>query len=86
MACARRLDFGYVDHPPLAPFLLRIHTELWGESIVSIRLLPALAGALTVYLTGWLAAFFGGGRWAQSLAAVTVILAPAFSSCSIFSR
>ena len=78
MACARRFDFGYVDHPPLAPFLLRIHTELWGESIVSIRLLPALAGALTVYLTGWLAAFFGGGRWAQSLAAVTVILAPAF--------
>ena len=78
MACARRLELGYVDHPPLAPFLLRIHTELFGESIVAIRLLPALAGALTVYLTGWLAAFFGGGRWAQSLAAITVILAPVF--------
>jgi len=78
LACARRLDFGYVDHPPLAPFLLRLHTALWGESIVSIRLLPALAGAVTVYLSGWLAAFFGGGRWAQSLAAITVILAPAF--------
>ena len=78
LACARRLDFGYVDHPPLAPFLLRIHTALFGESIVSIRLLPALAGAVTVYLSGWLAAFFGGGRWAQSLAAITATLAPAF--------
>ncbi|GMR24667.1 MAG: glycosyltransferase family 39 protein [Acidobacteriota bacterium] len=78
LACARRLDFGYVDHPPLAPFLLRIQTEIFGESIVSIRFLPALAGAVTVYLTGWLAAFFGGGRWAQTLAAITVLLAPAF--------
>lgn len=78
LACARRLDFGYVDHPPLAPFLLRLHTALWGESIASIRFLPALAGAVTVYLTGWLAAFFGGGRWAQSLAAIAVTLTPAF--------
>ena len=45
IACARRLDLGYVDHPPLAPFLLRIHSTLFGESIASIRLLPALAGA-----------------------------------------
>ena len=76
LACARRLDFGYVDHPPLAPFLLRVHTTLFGESIVSIRVLPALAGAVTVYLTGWLAAFFGGGRWAQAVAAIAVALSP----------
>lgn len=78
LACARRLDFGYVDHPPLAPFVLRLHTALFGDSILSIRALSALVGAATVYLTGWLAAFLGGGRWAQALAAIAVALAPAF--------
>ena len=75
IACARRLDFGYVDHPPLAPFLLRLAMSVFGESVVAIRLLPALAAAALAYLTGWLTAFFGGGRWAQGFAAVTVTLA-----------
>lgn len=78
IACARRLAFGYVDHPPLAPFLLRAQMALFGDSIASIRFLPALASAATVYLAGWLAAFFGGGRWAQLVAGVSVVLAPAF--------
>lgn len=29
IACARRLDFGYVDHPPLAPAILRL---IWRSS------------------------------------------------------
>jgi hypothetical protein len=76
IACARRLDLGYVDHPPLAPALLRIQMSLFGDSIASIRFLPALVGGVMVYLSGWLAAFFGGGRWAQALAAVSVMLMP----------
>lgn len=78
IACAQRLDFGYVDHPPLTPFLLHIQMSLFGDSVASIRFLPALAGAVLAYLAGWLAAFFGGGRWAQALAAVSVILAPVY--------
>ncbi len=81
IACAQRLDWGYVDHPPLAPFLLRVQMSLFGDSIASIRFVPALVGAVTVYLSGWLAAFFGGGRWAQALAGVSVMLAPV---CLIF--
>ena len=75
IACARRLDFGYVDHPPLAPLMLRFATSLFGESVVAIRLLPAFAAAALAYLTGWLTSFFGGGRWAQGFAAVAVTLA-----------
>ena len=69
IACARRLDFGYVDHPPLAPFLLRLVMSVFGESVVAIRLLPAMGAAALAYLTGWLTAFFGGGRWAPGFPA-----------------
>ncbi len=78
LACARRLDFGYVDHPPLAPFLLRMNSWLLGESIPSIRLLPALCGAATVLFSGWLAALLGGGRLAQGLTALAVFFCPVF--------
>jgi hypothetical protein len=75
LACARRLDFGYVDHPPLAPLLLWINTAIGGDSIASIRFLPAIAGAATVFLSGWLAARLGGKRYAQALAAIAAMFA-----------
>lgn len=78
LACARRLDFGYVDHPPLAPFLLRVHTELFGSSLVAVRTLSALVGAATIVLAGWVAAFVGGGRYAQALTGLGVALAPLY--------
>ena len=76
LACARRLDFGYVDHPPLAPLMLRGVLETLGDSLPAMRLLPALAGAATVALTGWMAFRLGGGRFAQTIAALCVVVAP----------
>jgi hypothetical protein len=78
MACANRLAFGYVDHPPLAPFLLRLVLITLGGSVLAIRLLPALAGAATVFLTGSIARRLGGGTFAQSLAALAMAVAPGF--------
>jgi len=78
IACAKRLAWGYVDHPPLSPFLLRMNMAVFGDSLVSIRLLPAITGGVVAYLTGWLAAYFGGGRWAQGVAAIAVTLSPVF--------
>ena len=76
LVCAERLDFGYVDHPPLAPLLLSLDRRLLGDSIFALRLLPAVAGAATVFLTGLMARQLGGGRFAQSLAALALTLAP----------
>jgi len=78
MACAKRLAFGYVDHPPLAPFVLRLVLITLGGSVLAIRLLPALAGAATVFLTGSIARRLGGGTFAQSLAALAMAVAPGF--------
>lgn len=71
--CGQRLDFGFVDHPPLTPLLAQASRLLFGDSLLGLRVFPALAGAATVFLAGLLARKLGGGRRAQALAAVSVI-------------
>src|SRR6266571_3835173 len=77
IACARHLDFGYVDQPPLSILLLRLSEILLGDSLFAIRLLPALAGAAIVALTGAIARELGGRAWA-------IALACAASLCALF--
>src|SRR6266478_7491311 len=77
IACARHLDFGYVDQPPLSILLLRLSQLLLGDSLFAIRLLPALAGAAIVALTGAIARELGGRGWA-------IALACAGSLCALF--
>src|SRR5215813_2934665 len=68
IACARHLAFGYVDQPPLSILLLRLSQLLLGDSLFAIRLLPAVAGAAIVALTGVIARELGGRAWAIALA------------------
>src|ERR1700758_5587736 len=77
IACARHLDFGYVDQPPLSILLLRLNKLLLGDSLFAIRLLPALAGAATVAFIGIIARELGGRAWA-------IALACAGSLCALF--
>jgi 4-amino-4-deoxy-L-arabinose transferase-like glycosyltransferase len=69
VACSKRLALGYVDHPPLSIFLLRLVRSVIGDSLVALRLVPSLAGAATVFLTGILARRLGAGLFGQMLAA-----------------
>src|SRR5215467_860170 len=78
LACAQRLAWGYVDHPPMTVFLAWLARHLFGQSPLAIRLLPALAGAAMVWLTGRLAREMGGGRFAQLLAALAVVVVPIY--------
>ncbi len=78
IACAKRLAFGYVDHPPFAPFLLRLVLLTFGDSLLAIRLLPSFSGALTVFLTGYIARQLDAGKFAQSAAALAMALSPIF--------
>src|SRR5438552_6680999 len=68
IACARHLDFGYVDLAPLSAFLLRIELTLFGSSLFALRIFPAVASALTVALAGMLTREFGGRAWGMTLA------------------
>ncbi len=69
LQAGRHLSFGYVDQPPLTPLLARVGTELFGDSLVGVRLVSALAAGGVVLLTGLIAREFGGGRGPQALAA-----------------
>jgi len=78
LACGHHLAFGYVDHPPLVPWLARLSDALFGPWLPGLRLPATIAGAATVFLTASLARRLGGGRLAQLLAGLAVIVAPVF--------
>ncbi len=82
--CASHLDWGYVDHPPLSIAILAACKALLGTSLWAIRLPAALAGGATVMLSGLLAWRLGGGRFAQFLTALTVLIAPVFLGVDSF--
>jgi len=76
LACGEHLSWGYVDMPPLTALQAWIVRHFLGDSMLAIRLIPALAGVGLVLLTGAIVRQLGGGRFAQALAAVAVLIAP----------
>ena len=84
MACGEHLAWGYVDQPPLIALVAWLSRHLLGDSLFSLRLLPVLAGAAVVFLTGLLARELGGGRFAQFLAAAAMLFAPAYLAFDSF--
>ena len=73
---ARFLDWGYVDYPPMTPFLARIGLDVFGLSPTGIRLFAALAQSVVIVLAGLMTRELGGGGKAQILAAVAAGTAP----------
>lgn len=76
VACTERLAFGYVDHPPLSIWLLWVSRTLLGDSQLALRVLPALAGAAAVVLTGRMAWRLGARGFGQVLAGLALAVAP----------
>lgn len=72
---ARHLDWGYVDAAPLVAVYAKT-ALLLGGSLAVLRILPALAGTALVALSIAIARELGGGRFAQFLAGLCVLLAP----------
>src|SRR3989441_6911303 len=80
LSCCDHLALGYVDQPPLLPFLVRISRIVLGDSLRSIRFLPSLASSLAVVLAALIAREFGGRRFALVLTAIAVLIAPIYLS------
>src|SRR5258708_4683873 len=51
LAAGHHLAFGYVDQPSLTPLLARISSTVTGNTLVGLRVLPALALAAFVVAT-----------------------------------
>lgn len=78
VACSEHLAWGYVDHPPMNVFIAWFARHAFGDSPLGLRLLPAIAGSALVWMTGQLAREMGGSRFAQALAALSVIPVPIY--------
>lgn len=68
LACSDHPALGYVDQPALSVLILKLYTLIAGKSLFAIRLIPALAGAATVFLIGLMTREMGGRKFAQFLA------------------
>ncbi len=75
-ACTDRLDWGYVDHPPLSIFVLWFVRSVFGDSMLAARFVSASCGAATVWIGGVMAQRLGAGRSGQALAAVAIACTP----------
>jgi hypothetical protein len=75
LAMGRHLRFWRMDFPPAIAVLANVERALLGDSLVSIRLAPALAAAALVVLAALIARDLGGGWRAQALAALAVVAA-----------
>ncbi len=78
LACGQHLAWGYVDQPPLVAGLAWLARALFGTSVFGIHVIPALAGAGLVALTALLVHELGGGRLAQVLAGLAILVASVF--------
>lgn len=77
LAMGRHLQLFKMEFPPAIAILAKI-SMLSGDSLVAIRIFPAIAAALIVYLATLIARELGGNRMSQLLAAVAVMASPLF--------
>jgi len=69
LAAGKHLAFGFVDQPALTPLIARVSAELTGNTLVGLRIVPALGLAALVVMTATMSRLLGAGRTGQLLAA-----------------
>ncbi|HEX3985627.1 MAG TPA: glycosyltransferase family 39 protein [Acidobacteriaceae bacterium] len=85
LICGRHLAFGYVDQPPMVALQARLSEMLFGyQHMGSLRLISALAGAATVFLTGAIVWAMKGSRAAAALAMLGVTVAGVYLGIDSF--
>jgi len=80
MSCGDHPAWGYVDQPPLIPFLIHISRAVFGDSLRAVRFIPAVASSLLVVQSAVLAREFRGRRYAQLLTAICIAFVPKYLS------
>lgn len=78
LACANRLDFGYVDHSPFSIWILAIWKSLFGDSMFVIRIVPAIVTSTTLFVIGLFTIRLGGNKTAIIISTIGFMLTPIF--------
>jgi hypothetical protein len=69
-AMSQHPAFGYVDVPPLVPWITLIPRFLTGNALWALHVISALVCVGIILLTGLMARLLGGAGWVQGLAAL----------------
>lgn len=77
---AARPALGYVDFPPLLPWLLAAFGRLGWDSLLALRGMAALTGLLVTVVGVDLCRILGGRAWACWMTALILLFAPGFLS------
>lgn len=78
LAWTHREAWGSVDHPPLIPGLVYLLTTLFGDSLPVLRIPAMLAVLAVMLLILEMTRRLGGGRFAQLLVGLAVLVSPAY--------
>jgi 4-amino-4-deoxy-L-arabinose transferase-like glycosyltransferase len=84
IACANRIDLGYVDHPPFSIFLLAINDFIFGTSIYSIRILPALSFGALVFISYKIGTELSDKKSIGYLSLISIALFPVYMIFATF--
>lgn len=72
LALGEHLATGYWSNPPLIGLISYLSQLLPGDPLFTTRLIPAIAGAILILLTGLITRELGGNLYAQVLACITL--------------
>src|SRR5687768_6523075 len=71
---SRRLAAGYFDHPPVIAWLVRLGTEIFGDTAMGVRFGPVIAGGCAAFFTALAAKRLRGPRGGLIAAAVFALM------------
>ncbi len=77
------LQGGYIEFPPVTALIAALARELFGWSLVGLRVFTILAGAGTVVVGALVARELGATRRAQTLAAVMIGFSPGMMATNL---
>ncbi len=75
LAMGEHLRFWRMDFPPFIALIADFTRWIFGDSLAAIRFFPAVAAAILIWLSADVARRFGGEKFAQVLAALSVFFA-----------
>ncbi|MGC9366025.1 MAG: glycosyltransferase family 39 protein [bacterium] len=78
LACGNHFSFGYVDHPPLVPWLARLSLELFGHSLIGLRILALISVTSALIIVGITVWRMGGRKYAQGLTCLLMLFTPVY--------
>jgi hypothetical protein len=74
LAAGQHPALGYVDQPFLAPFVARLESIVFANTLIGLRVVPALLLGWLIFVSGSVARLMGGGVTSRRLAALATAL------------